>query len=224
MVHSFPSVSVALYHRDLHAAVIVRQVSKPFNYSFGWHFPPHNLCRWFKNIDRLQHPAPGLSLVTIRNSPTTSGARWKIWERAVRFLYIQIDCSISFFMHETDFRCSNSAAMYQFRPAVYASQMAAAEKAGLPKPPLSGGFTYELCAGGCLISLGLKDAFMLTLSCRDTVAVHSQWEKHQCRRWLGRVVHYQACFLGTTHFTIQCDAFLQIQCVTHVVLFSPISL
>mmetsp|Transcript_42840 Transcript_42840/g.81717 ORF Transcript_42840/g.81717 Transcript_42840/m.81717 type:complete len:272 (+) Transcript_42840:93-908(+) len=59
MVHSFPSVSVALYHRDLHAAVIVRQ----------------------------------------------------------------------------------------FRPAVYASQMAAAEKAGLPKPPLSGGFTYELCAG-----------------------------------------------------------------------------
>lgn len=35
----------------------------------------------------------------------------------------------------------------QFRPAVYVSAMRAAEAAGQPKPPLSAGFTYELCAG-----------------------------------------------------------------------------
>lgn len=35
----------------------------------------------------------------------------------------------------------------QFRPAVYVSAMREAEAAGQPKPPLSVGFTYELCAG-----------------------------------------------------------------------------
>ncbi|DBA77716.1 TPA: Nudix hydrolase 14, chloroplastic [Trebouxia sp. C0005] len=35
----------------------------------------------------------------------------------------------------------------QFRPPAYASAMMLAEEAGEPKPPLSVGFTYELCAG-----------------------------------------------------------------------------
>ncbi|KAL4857064.1 TVP38/TMEM64 family membrane protein [Chlorella vulgaris] len=35
----------------------------------------------------------------------------------------------------------------QFRPAVYISATREAEVAGQPKPPLSAGFTYELCAG-----------------------------------------------------------------------------
>ncbi|KAL6771115.1 hypothetical protein ACKKBF_B33975 [Auxenochlorella protothecoides x Auxenochlorella symbiontica] len=35
----------------------------------------------------------------------------------------------------------------QFRPAVYAAAVRAAEAAGEPTPPMSVGFTYELCAG-----------------------------------------------------------------------------
>ncbi len=35
----------------------------------------------------------------------------------------------------------------QFRPAVYASRWMEAEAEGRPQPPLSAGFTFELCAG-----------------------------------------------------------------------------
>lgn len=35
----------------------------------------------------------------------------------------------------------------QFRPAVYASRWKEATAEGRPQPPLSAGFTFELCAG-----------------------------------------------------------------------------
>jgi UDP-sugar diphosphatase len=35
----------------------------------------------------------------------------------------------------------------QFRPAVYASRWMEAQAEGRPQPPLSAGFTFELCAG-----------------------------------------------------------------------------
>ena len=45
----------------------------------------------------------------------------------------------------------------QFRPAVYASRWKEAREEGRPQPPLSAGFTFELCAGIVDKSKSLED-------------------------------------------------------------------
>ncbi len=45
----------------------------------------------------------------------------------------------------------------QFRPAVYASRWKEAREEGRPQPPLSAGFTFELCAGIIDKSKSLED-------------------------------------------------------------------